>query len=56
MARIDFTKLLLKASQPLKTSPLETKLRDGYSEKKIRRGKSVNALEKLRGKSRERSV
>lgn len=27
--KTNFTKLLLKASQPLKTSPLETKLRDG---------------------------
>jgi len=54
--KTNFSKLLLKACQPLKTSPLETRLRDGYSEKKIRRGKSVNALEKLRGKSRERSV
>lgn len=54
--KTNFTKLLLKASQPLKTSPLETKLRDGYSEKKIRRGKSVNTLEKRHDKSRERSV
>lgn len=56
MVRLSFFKLLLRASQPLQTLRRASKHHGDCNEKKTRRGKSVNALVKQRGRFREQNA